>query len=112
MAFELDPIFHTETMVKILREQGHSLHAMELAEQILLKDPENESVRKILEELKAESREAFERFRKGGKEGDELSPEVETTQPEGTLNKKVNRLQKILANIQLYRKAHEVEVGG
>ncbi len=62
MSLELDPIYHTETMVKILREQGCTQHAMELAELILSEHPEKQSVREILEELKEESKKAFERF--------------------------------------------------
>jgi len=64
---DIDPIYHTETMLKILREQGHSQHAMELAELILREKPEHEGVRVILGELKEDARRAFERFKSGGR---------------------------------------------
>ena len=66
MPLDIDPIFHTETMVRILREQGSTLYAMELAELIMAKDPKNDSVAQILEELKGDARSSFERFQKGG----------------------------------------------
>ena len=67
MALEIDPIYHTETMVRILREQGSSLYAMELAEKILAKNPGHENVRQLLEEMKEEARASFERFRQAGR---------------------------------------------
>lgn len=67
MPIDFDPVFHTETMVKILREQGSTQYAMELAELILQKNPQHEGVRRILEELREEARRAFERFKSGGR---------------------------------------------
>jgi len=74
MPIDFDPVFHTETMVKILREQGSTQYAMELAELILQKNPQHEGVRRILEELREEARRAFERFKSGGR-----SPEASGT---------------------------------
>ncbi len=85
MALELDPIYHTETMVRILREQGSSLLAMELAEKILQNNPENDSVRQLLGEMKEEARASFERFRQAGRTEDHASepaePATEPTDP-------------------------------
>lgn len=67
MPIDFDPVFHTETMVQILREQGSTQYAMELAELILQKNPQHEGVRRILEELREEARRAFERFKSGGR---------------------------------------------
>ena len=67
MPIDFDPVFHTETMVKILREQGSTQYAMELAELILEKNPQQEGVRRILEELREEARRNFERFKSGGR---------------------------------------------
>lgn len=39
MAFELNPVFHTETMVKILKSQGHLLYAVKVCEKVLERDP-------------------------------------------------------------------------
>lgn len=66
MTLDLDPIFYTETMVKILQEQGSTLYAMELAEKILEQNPGNESVRNILKKLKEEAKSSFDRFRQAG----------------------------------------------
>lgn len=78
MPIDFDPVFHTETMVKILREQGSTQYAMELAELILQKNPQHEGVRRILEELREEARRAFERFKSGGR-----SPEASGTSASG-----------------------------
>lgn len=67
MALDLHPLYHTETMVRILREQGSSLHAMELAEIILSKQPDHQSVAQLLDEMKEEARASFERFRQAGR---------------------------------------------
>ncbi|MFO1464650.1 MAG: hypothetical protein U1F66_12820 [bacterium] len=67
MPLDFDPVFHTETMVKILRDQGSTQYAMELAELILQKNPQHEGVRRILEELREEARRAFERFKSAGR---------------------------------------------
>ena len=70
MPIDFDPVFHTEAMVKILREQGSTQYAMELAELILEKNPQQEGVRRILEELREEARRNFERFKSGGRSGE------------------------------------------
>ncbi len=67
MPLDFDPIYHTETMVKILREQGSTQYAMELAEAILRAQPQHEGVAKILEEIKEEVRKNFEKFRNSGR---------------------------------------------
>ena len=67
MPIDFPPIFQTATMVKILREQGSSQYAMELAELILQERPDHQEVRQLLDEMKEEARKAFERFKAGGK---------------------------------------------
>ena len=136
MALDFDPIYHTETMVKILREQGSTLHAMELAEKILEREPENQSVRQILQELKAEARASFERFRKAGntekgaaREESELIQEGEVvelervsekkSEPEAEIEalspsvekpdpriRKIQVLEGLLTRVQNYRRQH------
>ncbi len=82
MVLELDSIYHTETMVKILREQGHTQLAMELAETLLKEKGYNENVARILEELKEEARRAFERFKNSGRVGEKGLPgEAGAAQP-------------------------------
>ncbi len=66
MPVDFPPIFYTATMVKILREQGSSQYAMELAELILRERPDHEEVRQLLAEMKEEQRRVFERFKSGG----------------------------------------------
>ena len=67
MGLDLDPFYYTETMVRILREQGHTQLAMELAELILEKNGEHPGVRALFEELKTDARRAFERFKNSGR---------------------------------------------
>lgn len=67
MPLDLHPIYHTETMVKILREQGSPQLATELAEKVLQRSPGHEQVAKILAELREEARLAFERFKNSGR---------------------------------------------
>jgi hypothetical protein len=67
MPIDFPPIFYTATMVKILREQGSSQYAIELAELILRERPDHEEVRKLLDEMKEEARRVFERFKTAGK---------------------------------------------
>jgi len=52
MSFELDPIFHTESMAKILQSQGHIQLAQKVCLSILKKDPANARVRDLSERLK------------------------------------------------------------
>jgi hypothetical protein len=67
MSLDFDPIYHTVTMVKILRDQGSTQFAMELAQEILKTTPNNQSVAAILEELKEEAKKTFERFKNSGR---------------------------------------------
>lgn len=67
MPIDFPPVFHTATMVKILREQGSTQYAMELAELILRDRPDHEGVRKLFDEMKEEARRNFERFKTGGR---------------------------------------------
>ncbi len=109
MALKLDPLYHTETMLRILMDQGSTLYAMELAEKIIEKDPDNTSVREILEDLKARARASFDRFRQGGKKEEErvekIAPKVpESEQPLAEVQSfKVGKLQRLLRNVQNYR---------
>ncbi len=52
MSFELDSVFHTETMVKILHRQGQVYHATQLCEKIISKHPEKETLLRLLEGIK------------------------------------------------------------
>ncbi len=52
MSFEIDPVFYTETFVKILQGQGHTYHAYRLCEKILSQDESNPRIRELLEKLK------------------------------------------------------------
>jgi len=55
MAFELDSIFYTETMVKILQTQGHLQYASRICEEILKKEPSRIHLRDLLDQLKTSS---------------------------------------------------------
>jgi hypothetical protein len=52
MAFELDPLFHTETMAKILQSQGHVQLALKVCHQILERDPANQRIKELSEKWK------------------------------------------------------------
>lgn len=52
MSFELDPVFHTETMVKILHEQGQIYYATQLCKEIVSKSLDNSSAVALLESIK------------------------------------------------------------
>lgn len=82
MSLDFDPIFYTETMVRILREQGSTQHAMELAELILQREPGHQAVAQILEELRDEARQAFERFKNSGRPGEVPRPQIKEFEPE------------------------------
>ncbi len=132
MTVDFDPLFCTETMVKILRDQGHNLRAIALAEIILKKNPQNESVQKILDEIKEDQRKAFERFRNSGRPerggsgsaeksaavSEEPEPMDEVGGPEeetelklslvrgGTPKADAETLKRLLKNAQEYRRKH------
>jgi hypothetical protein len=93
MPLDLDPIYHTETLVKILRDQGSTVTAMELCEKILEKNPDHQGVRKILEELKGEARASFDRFR---------SP----PQGERVGSPRLQKLETLMHRVQEYRRGH------
>ena len=83
MAFELDSIFYTETMVKILQTQGHVQHASKICEEILKKEPSRLHLRELLEQLKTSPFRSFNTARVEAplaveEEGEE---EDETTEP-------------------------------
>lgn len=101
MALDFDSIYHTLTMVKILKDQGSTLTAMELAEKILEKDPQNQKVREILEALKTEARASFDRFRQAGSHV--AKP---PSDPRGEDSGKVGQLRSLLQRVQEYRRAH------
>ncbi|MBL7685388.1 MAG: hypothetical protein JNK65_05045, partial [Deltaproteobacteria bacterium] len=52
MAFELDPIFHTPTMVKILKAQGFFQLATKVCGKILELDPTRIEAKRLWEDLK------------------------------------------------------------
>lgn len=52
MAFEVDTVFYTETMMKILQSQGHFQYAIKIGETLLSEDPGNLAVRDLLRRLK------------------------------------------------------------
>jgi hypothetical protein len=123
MPLDLNPVYHTETMVQILREQGSTQYALELTEKILQKNPGKESVKKIWNELKDDMRKAFERFRQGGRsttiekkneEDENEIPQEEFPAPSRlnlvqnnnsrlTNSEKIERLRKILNRLQSNR---------
>lgn len=101
MSLDLDPIYQTETMVKILRDQGSTLRAMELCEKILEKNPGHEKVRSILEDLKAEARASFDRFRGA------TNPNPPSKLPEQNLaTGRLQKLEILLLRVQEYRRVH------
>ncbi|MFO1520259.1 MAG: hypothetical protein U1F57_11465 [bacterium] len=81
MAFELDSVYHTETMVKILKEQGHLQLAMRVCGKVLEIHPERSHLRELYERL----RNPFLRFGKSSSEPAETSEpfevEEEITEP-------------------------------
>lgn len=52
MSFELDQVFHTQTMVKILHAQGQVYYATKLCEEIISKQPENQNAQLLLEGIR------------------------------------------------------------
>lgn len=52
MSFELDPVFHTETMVKILYAQGQVFYATRLCEEMIEQNPEKLDLTQLLEGIK------------------------------------------------------------
>ena len=52
MSFELDPVFHTETMVKILHAQGQVFYATKLCEELAAKSLDNAQALALLEGIK------------------------------------------------------------
>ncbi|GEM_PF-4806706 len=51
MSFEIDSLFHTESMVRILHAQGQTYIATQVCEKILSHQPENQKIRDLLEGL-------------------------------------------------------------
>lgn len=123
MALDLQPAYHTETMVKILRDQGAVGLAMELAESMLQsmeEFPKRISVEKLLYEMKEEKRISFERFRQAGleklkqnqEEQEELEQErdkVVPLRPQASVvepsknNSQAEKLKSLLQRVQAYR---------
>jgi hypothetical protein len=106
MPLDIDPIYYTETMVKILRDQGSTLSAMELCEKILEQDPGHQGIRQILEELKGEARASFDRFRSSGNAKPQVDPVREVRAP--THAPKLQKLEALLHRVQGYRLKYEV----
>lgn len=52
MSFDLDPVFHTETMVKILHAQGQVYYATKLCEELVEKSADPASAASLLEAIK------------------------------------------------------------
>lgn len=104
MPLELDPVYHTLTLVKILRDQGSTVTAMELCQKILEKDPAHEGVRQILEDLKGEARASFERFRSSGKPEETSQETFESNSPASS--PKLQKLETLLNRVQGYRRVH------
>ncbi len=108
MAFEIDPLYHTESMVRILRDQGSTQHAAELARSILAKDPSHEGVKALLAQLEAEAREAFERFRQAGRgESSANSPQQGSKALGIELGDSTEKIDDLLKQIQDYRASHD-----
>lgn len=81
MAFELDSIFYTETMVKILQAQGHAQHASKICEEILKKEPSRLHLRELLEQLKTSPFRSLNTTRTETPLAVEEEEEDETTEP-------------------------------
>lgn len=60
---DFDKAYHTKTMVKLLRGQGHLSLALNLANTIAESNPQALEVIQIRDEIKAEQRKNFERFK-------------------------------------------------
>ncbi|MCB1214693.1 MAG: hypothetical protein KDK66_04375 [Deltaproteobacteria bacterium] len=78
--FELDPLYHTESMVKLLKEQGSPQLARDLAKKILEKNPHLDSVRTLLSQLEEEAEANFEKFLQKGREHRETSQEAKSSE--------------------------------
>ncbi len=62
MSFNLDSIFHTKTMVKILKDQGHLRYAEKICQEVLEKnrsDQESEELLKSIQALLNQNRNPF-----------------------------------------------------
>lgn len=62
MSFHLDSIFHTKTMVKILKDQGHLRYAEKICQEVLDKnraDQETEELLKSIQLLLNQNRNPF-----------------------------------------------------
>ena len=65
MAVQIHPTYHTLSMLKLLRAQGSTQIAVDLAEQMLRQDPQNAALAELHEALKRELEAAFARFQEG-----------------------------------------------
>lgn len=62
MSFNLDSIFYTKTMVKILRDQGHLRYAEKICQEVLNKnrsDQETEELLKSIQSLLNQNKNSF-----------------------------------------------------
>ena len=48
MIFILDPIFHTKTMIKVLKDQGYLRYAEKICQEILVKNPLDTDIENLL----------------------------------------------------------------
>ena len=93
MAFELDPLFHNQTMVKILLSQGHLLYAGKICQKLLARDPENESLKELYEKTKTNFMKNFAGV--AAKSEKTKEEEEETTEP-GLKTEKLQTSQDLL----------------
>ncbi len=63
---EFNNVYHTKTMVEILRNQGHMNLALKLTEQILASQSENIDILQMNLEIKEEIKRSFEKFKRAG----------------------------------------------
>ncbi len=53
MSYSLDSIFHTKTMVKILKDQGHLRYAEKICQEVLNKNRSDQETEELLKSIQA-----------------------------------------------------------
>lgn len=75
MTFQLDPIFHTKTMVQILKEQGALKQAEKICQEILTKHPVDSEVENLLKSIQSTLNQNKNLFGANQSKNDALSKE-------------------------------------
>lgn len=92
MAFELPKVYHTKSMVELLKNQGHNHLAMGLAEKILAEHPGHQQVASIYESMKDELKNSWAKMSQARSTEKNSQPSL--------LDKKVILLKSLLERIQ------------